>query len=265
MSPLLNVNHVAVSIRRDGGGTDILRDVSFQIQPGSAFALVGESGSGKSTLCRALTRLLPSPMKIEGSVLLDSTDLLSCSNEELREMRRRKIRYIFQEPYLTLNPLLKIKTLLRHAAPPETPDTILTESLTQAGLNNASDVLTHYPHQLSVGMQQRVMIAMAIIARPTLIIADEPTSALDESLREEVLVLLKSLQRSQRMSLLLVTHDLSIARRYADFVGVLYQGSLVEVAEAEKFFRSPEHQYSRLLVESSLRSTRESFSEENRI
>ena len=253
VNPLLKVTNLTVSRQIHKGERSIIRDVSFTLGSKSILALVGESGSGKTSLCRALTRLLPAQMRTHGSVLWRSTDLLNCSEVTLREIRKTKIRYVFQEPFLALNPLLKIGSQLRHASPDSKPSRAqMNDTLQRVGL--AADVLTRYPHQLSIGMQQRVMIAMATMAKPALLIADEPTSALDESLRTEMLDLLKSFQALWDMSVLLVTHDLSFARKFADFVGVLYQGNLVEMATVDKFFQQPQHSYSKLLVESLTRS-----------
>ncbi len=264
VNPLLNVTDLSVSCQTRDGERSIIRDVSFTLRPKSILALVGESGSGKTTLCRALTRLLPSQMRTHGSVFWGSTNLLNCPEQDLREIRKTQIRYVFQEPFLALNPLLKIGSQMRLASPDSrvTP-ALMNEALVQVGLNAADNILAQYPHQLSIGMQQRVMIAMATIARPLLLIADEPTSALDESLRAEILDLLKSLQSLWGMSVLFVTHDLSVARTYADHVGVLYQGHLVEMATVEKFFQQPQHSYSQLLVESLPRSSSNLLSEKS--
>jgi ABC-type dipeptide/oligopeptide/nickel transport system ATPase component len=250
MDEILVVSNL--SIRLEEGAHEIIRDVSFRMSKPGILAIVGESGSGKTTLCRSLTELFVEPKKViaRGSVLFEEFDLLRCDEKKLREIRQKRIRYVFQEPLQALNPVQTIRRQLELAAPLPRSQVELIADLERVGLTNAKEVLGLYPHELSMGMAQRVLIAMAIMPKPVLLIADEPTSALDATLRYQLLDLLKALQRENDMAILLVTHDLDIARRYADTIAVLRNGQIVEHAPTEKFFDSPEHEYSNLLIAS---------------
>jgi microcin C transport system ATP-binding protein len=249
---LLDVSGLTVQYADGRSLSPAVRDITFSLQAESALAIVGESGSGKTTLCRALTRLF-SPhigVNISGQVRFGSVNLLACDDGLLADVRRRSIRYVFQEPYSALNPVATIEKQLLLAGGSEgtTRENIL-QLLSDLGLPQSEQILHRYPHELSVGMAQRVMIAMALLPQPSLLIADEPTSAVDASLRNQLLRLLRSIQTKRRMAMILVTHDLAVARYFADEVLVLRNGALVEKARAEDFFKNPENEYSRLLIE----------------
>ncbi len=229
----------------------IVGETSFVLEKGKTLALVGESGSGKTTLCRALTRLFPPSMKhtLHGTVRFNDVDLLTCTDENLRDIRRREIRYVFQEPQQALNPALSIRTQMALASDSDSnSEDAVHEALHSVGLESPHEVMRLYPHQLSIGMAQRVMIAMAVLPHPSLLIADEPTSALDASLRFQLLDLLKSLQLQNGMAMILVTHDLAIARKYADDIAVMRDGVVLELSSSTAFFQEPSHPYSQLLL-----------------
>jgi oligopeptide/dipeptide ABC transporter ATP-binding protein len=228
---------------------ELLHEISFSVRQKEVLVVLGESGSGKTLLSRSLTKLFPvaSSLKLTGSVTFEDQQLLELGESELSFIRRHKIRYVFQEPMQSLNPLAKIGRQMRLASdglPKD--DKILHHTLQLVGLDK--EVLGLYPHELSIGMAQRVCIAMAVLPSPALLIADEPTSAVDGSLRRKLLDLLISIQRSGTMSLILITHDLDVARCYGDRIMVMYGGRIIESATCNAFFERPLHPYSRLLV-----------------
>jgi ABC-type microcin C transport system duplicated ATPase subunit YejF len=230
--------------------------ISFHIRPGETFALVGESGSGKSVTALSVLRLLPLNGRIDGgSVRLGGEDLLTLPELEMRRIRGRRIGIIFQDPQTSLNPVMSVGSQVgevikrhfrvnRHAL-----DARTIELLGQVGLPEPERVRRAFPHQLSGGMRQRVMIAIALAGKPELLIADEPTTALDVTIQAQILALLKSLQRDSGMALWLITHDLGIVAEMADRIAVMQRGKIVEEADRERFFARPEHPYSRRLLE----------------
>jgi ABC-type dipeptide/oligopeptide/nickel transport system ATPase component len=251
VNPILTVENLGVTSADLPGGHSLVDDVSFSVNAGTTLAIIGESGSGKTTLCRALTRLFPqsSNLKIVGRVMFSSMDLLSCDLATLQILRRSKIRYVFQEPQQALNPVLTIQNQIQFSSSAEITANDIENILKEVGLDSAGEVMALYPHQLSIGMAQRVMMAMAIRAKPSLLIADEPTSAVDASLRYRLLDQLKSTQLKHQMALILVTHDLETARAYADTIAVMRDGKFVEQATTRDFFLQPQHPYSQLLID----------------
>jgi peptide/nickel transport system ATP-binding protein len=240
----------------EGGGPAIrpVDGVSFDLRPGETFAIVGESGSGKSMTALSLMRLLPETGYVEsGRAALGGDDLLVLPEARMRDVRGRRIAMIFQEPGTSLNPVLTCglqiaEVLARHVgitgAAARDRAIALLESV---GIPDAGRRVDEFPFQMSGGMKQRVMIALALAAEPDVLVADEPTTALDVTIQAQVLDLLKDLQRRRGTSILLITHDLGVVARMADRVGVMYAGELVEVATRERFFASPQHPYSRKL------------------
>ena len=249
---ILKAANLSVSASSPGGDRVLVHEVSFSVREKEVLIFLGESGSGKTILSRSLTKLFPaaSTLRIDGSVTFEGRQLLTLTEVELSSIRRRRIRYVFQEPLQSLNPLARIGEQMRLAAGgPSNNDRELHDTLKLVGLENGAELLDLYPHELSIGMAQRVCIAMAILPSPVLLIADEPTSAVDASLRRRILDLLISIQRSRTMSLVLITHDLDVARCYGDRIIVMYGGKIIEAAPWKAFFESPLHPYSRLLLD----------------
>jgi peptide/nickel transport system ATP-binding protein len=240
--------------------------VSFSIEPGEVVALVGESGCGKTSVALALTRLLPAPSAlVSGRVTIErlparpataqaGVNLLEASEEVLRALRGGMISYVFQDPATSLNPVLTIgeqllETIVLHTkARGEEATRLAIEWLGRVGIASARQRLNAYPHEFSGGMQQRVCLAMALSARPSLLIADEPTTALDVTIQVQILRLLRDLQRTLHLSVLLISHDLMVVERIAHRVGVMSDGRLVEVGAVEQVLHQPSHPYTKELL-----------------
>ena len=251
---LLRVESLQTSLAGAAGVVRAVDDVSFEVAAGETFALLGESGCGKSMTALSLMRLLPDAGSIVGGrILLSGRDLLALSESEMREVRGSELAMIFQEPATSLNPVLSVgeqivEVLERHASMNGTAARRRALDLVAAvGIPDPGRRLDEYPFQLSGGMKQRVMIAMALAGDPALLIADEPTTALDVTIQAQVLELLGQIQRSRGMGMLLITHDLGIVSQLAQRVGVMYAGELVEIADRAAFFASPKHPYSNKL------------------
>ena len=246
-APLLNVSNLSVAI----GATRPVDGISFTIAPGETFALLGESGCGKSMTALALMRLLPDAARITaGSVHFAGQDLRTLPEYAMRDVRGGKIGMIFQEPSASLNPVMTIgaqigEALKRHQGEARTEK--IVELLAAVGIPDPARRAGEYPFQMSGGMKQRAMIAMALAGEPDLLIADEPTTALDVTIQAQVLDLLRDLQRQRGMAMLLITHDLGVAAQMADQIGVMHAGKLVEVAPKSDFYRGPAHAYSQRL------------------
>jgi len=258
---LLDVQALSVEVLLSGRSVEILHDVSFSLTSGEVFVLVGESGSGKTTLARALSSLFPPGLgtSIHGRVEFDGSDLLTIEPRALRQIRKKQIRYVFQEPGIALNPALRVRSQTRfltaqgrngHNSTGTIREHSFHQSLMAMGITDPEEALDSYPHQLSVGTLQRILIAAAIAPRPRLLIADEPTSAVDAELRYQILDLLTRFCRKDAMSSLLITHDLEIARRYGDRIAVLYAGRILEISRKDEFLQNPLHPYSQMLLRS---------------
>jgi len=254
---LLDVRNLRVEFSSGARTVVAVQDLSFSIQPGETVAVVGESGSGKTTAALALTRLTPPPpaCRISGQALWqDGTDLLTCSPSILRQARGGKIAYIFQEPSTSLNPVFSVGFQIAEALrlhQPNLPD-VPTEVARLLGLVGIRDpeLRAHdYPHQLSGGMQQRAMIAMALACQPKLLVADEPTTALDVTIQAQILDLLRDLRKKLGMSVLLITHNFGIVANFADRVLVMLDGKLVEQGPVRDILRSPQHPYTKALLD----------------
>ncbi|HEX5243298.1 MAG TPA: ABC transporter ATP-binding protein, partial [Tepidisphaeraceae bacterium] len=249
--PLLELKDLSVGFDTERGQIRPVAEVSFSIYPGQTVALVGESGCGKSVTALSILRLIPQPPGriLGGQVLLEGQDLLKLSEREMREVRGKDIAMIFQEPMTSLNPvytigdqIMEAVTLHQHVSSREARD-IAERSLNDVGISDPHRRLQEYPHQMSGGMRQRVMIAMALSCQPKLLIADEPTTALDVTIQAQILELLRKLQRERGMSILLITHDLGVVAENADTVGVMYASRVVEFATVEELFDHPKHPY----------------------
>ncbi|UWM75493.1 ABC transporter ATP-binding protein [Rhizobium sp. WSM4643] len=256
--PLLSVRDLSVAFHQ-GGETSLAVDhISFDIAKGEVVALVGESGSGKSVSANSILRLLPYPSASHpsGEILFKGKDLLKASERELRDVRGNDITMIFQEPMTSLNPLHTIEKqiaeilALHQGMTGQSARQRVLELLNQVGIREPEKRLKAYPHELSGGQRQRVMIAMALANRPELLIADEPTTALDVTVQAQILELLRQLKAVHGMSLLFITHDLGIVRKFADRVCVMTKGRIVETGAVEDVFSNPKHDYTRHLLAS---------------
>lgn len=256
MSQLLEVDGLTVSFPGEGREVEVVRDISFRIGPGEFVGLVGESGSGKSMTALAVLRLVPSPGRIRGKVRLEGSDLGELEERELRKVRGGRIAMVFQEPMTALNPVLTVGFQIAEAIEAHS-DTNRGQALEEAArlldlvaIPQARDRLKDYPHQLSGGQRQRAMIAMALAAKPDLLIADEPTTALDVTIQAQILELLQKLRSELGLAVLLITHDLAVVAETCDRALVMYSGRVVERAAVDELFKAPAHPYTRGLMAS---------------
>ena len=249
MSALLNIKNLQVSFFTDEGEVRAVDGVSFAIKKGETLALVGESGCGKSATALALARLVATPPGVYkgGEILFEDEDVLKMNTDRLRALRGAKVAYIFQEPATSLNPVFRIGAQIREVLqlhrPAAATEAEVVRLLKLVRLPDAERRQRDYPHQLSGGMQQRVMIAMALAGNPALLVADEPTTALDVTIQAQILDLLRELKREIGLSILLITHNLGIVGELADNVAVMYAGRIVESAPAIDLLRAPRHPY----------------------
>lgn len=254
-SPLLTVSTLKTYFFTPGGLIKAIGGIDFSITTGRTLALVGESGCGKSMTALSILRLVPEPGKIvEGTISFAGEDLLRLPPTEMRRIRGNRIGMIFQEPMTSLNPVFTVKhqigevlELHRGLRGKEQWEEA-AELLRQVGIPDAQKRLESYPHQLSGGMRQRVMIAMALAGHPQLLIADEPTTALDVTIQAQILELLSELRRSRGMAMLLISHDLGVVAETADDVVIMYAGLIMESAQVESLFNDPRHPYTRGLI-----------------
>ena len=268
---LLNVTDLSLDYVSPQGVVHALNGVSLSLGKSQLFGVVGESGSGKSTLAYSIVRLLPKNAIIQsGRVLFDGVSLLDLPEAKLREVRGRRISMVFQDPMTSLNPLFKVKDqigrvleLHRDTSKSEIRRLSL-EFLKAVELPDPEHVLDSYPFELSGGMQQRVMIAMALSCQPDLLVADEPTSAVDATIQAQILDLLSRLRRELGFSMLFITHNLEVVSAVCDSVGVMYAGSMVEVGTVTDVFSSPKHPYTQALT-AAIPTPRRSASEGKRL
>ncbi|HLJ43997.1 MAG TPA: ABC transporter ATP-binding protein [Candidatus Binataceae bacterium] len=257
MQPLLEVKDLRTSFFTDAGEVRAVDGVSFAVEPGKLMGLVGESGSGKTASVLSVMRLLPERARVMGgAVLFEGRDLVKLSEPEMRAVRGAKIAMIFQEPMTSLNPVFTIGSqigeavrLHQHTARRETLERTI-EALRLVGIADPDRRVNDYPHQLSGGMRQRVMIAMALACEPKLLIADEPTTALDVTIQAQILDLIRELQVRLKLAVILVTHDLGVVAQYADDVTILYAARVMEQAHCAELFNNPLNPYTRGLLES---------------
>ncbi len=258
MENLLEVKDLKVRFDGEAGPVHVVRGVGFALKKGTTLGIVGESGSGKSVTALSLLRLLPRPAGVieGGEVRLQGEDLLKLRPDEMAKFRGNRISMIFQEPMTALNPVQTVRRQLGESYvlhhPKMSPAEIEAASLAllkEIGIPAPEKRLGEYPHQLSGGMRQRVMIAMALACRPDVLIADEPTTALDVTIQAQILQLIKRLQREQGMGVIFITHDLGVIAEICDEVIVMYAGRIVERASAMKLFNSPRHPYTKGLLE----------------
>ncbi len=254
-APLLDVQHLTVVFEGSRSNVTAVDDVSFQIAAGETLGLVGESGSGKSVTAFSILRLVPPPGRVAGGrVLFEGRDLLALPEREMRQIRGARISLIFQEPMTALNPVMRVGDQIAEAltvhgqATREQARARAVELLDAVHISDARRRVRDYPHQLSGGMRQRVMIAIALACQPALVIADEPTTALDVTIQAQVLDLLRELRARYNLALLLITHDFGVIAEMADRVAVMYRGAIVEEGAVRQILRSPAHDYTRSLL-----------------
>jgi oligopeptide transport system ATP-binding protein len=258
MPPLLEVKGLHTEFRTGTGLVRAVDGISYTVEPGETVAIVGESGSGKSVGALSILRLIPNPPGLitAGEILFDGRDLRTLSEPEMREIRGRDIGMVFQEPMTSLNPVLTIgrqitETVEQHqGADRATADRRAIELLEMVGIADPARRLRQYPHQLSGGMRQRVMIAVALACNPKLIIADEPTTALDVTIQAQILELMKSLTQKLGVAQIIITHNLGVVARYAHRVNVMYAGRIVEAGNADAIYHNPRHPYTMALLRS---------------
>jgi len=253
-APLLDIRGLKVYYFARRGTVRAVDNVSLKLTKGESLGLVGESGCGKSTLGLAILRLVPEPGRIvAGSVIFDGLDLTKLSEEDMRRIRGSRIAMVFQDPMTSLNPLMKIgeqltETLMVHGeADKEVAKEKAISILSDVGIG--PERFNDYPHQLSGGMRQRVMIAMALILKPDLVIADEPTTALDVVTQAQIIDLMKDLKEKYKMSLIFISHDISLVSEVADRMAVMYAGQVVELGDVLSIFDEPLHPYTKALLE----------------
>ena len=252
---LLSVENLSVLFHDMNSPFVAVNDVSFQVDEGQIVGIVGESGSGKSTAAHAIMGLIRrSTSEVRGKALFDGQDLLSMPRSRLREYQGRELSIIFQEPMTSLNPTMQIGRQVEEAlrihtqlSPQERRSRAL-EAMALAELDEPEKLYSCYPHQLSGGMRQRVMIAAALVTRPRLLIADEPTTALDVTIQAEILQTLKQINRKEGTSILLISHDLGVIRRLCQQVVVMQSGRIVEEGPADRVFNNPTQEYTRQLI-----------------
>ncbi len=258
IAPVLELSDLTVSVNTEAGLTPLISNISFDLKPGETLAIAGESGSGKSITSLAIMGLLPPPaVRVTGGKIhLNKTDLLSFPETKMRDIRGNRIAMIFQEPMTSLNPVMTIGAQLSEAIMAHEPvrrkeaHLRALEALTTVRLSQPEKRMSQFPHELSGGMRQRVMIAMALALRPDILIADEPTTALDVTVQREVLDLLRDLQRDLGTAMILITHDMGVVAEMADRVIVMQSGQMVEQGDVKKLFHAPKEAYTKALLAS---------------
>jgi oligopeptide/dipeptide ABC transporter ATP-binding protein len=248
--PILDVRHLTVAFGPAQRPVRAVNDASFALETGEILGIAGESGSGKTTLCTALIRTLPRQARTEGEALFDGRDLLRLPEREMSALRGREIAMVLQNPMTSLDPLFTIGNQIDEVRRERGVAVSAVDLLRRVHLTAPELRLRQYPHQLSGGMRQRVLIAMATAAAPRLLIADEPTTALDASIQDEILLLFREIRDASGCAIIIVTHDLSTIRRLCDRVIVMYAGRIVEEGPTSDIFRMPRHPYTKALLAS---------------
>lgn len=257
MEQLLDVKHLETGMKKKDKWIQLTRDISFEVREGETVGIVGESGCGKSLTALSVIRLLAKGIQIkEGSILFQGKNLVELSDNEMDEIRGNQISMIFQDTLSSLNPVLTIGNQLMegiklHRKLSDKKEEIrknAVDLLKKVGLPRAEKIMKEYPFQLSGGMRQRAMIAMALSSRPKLLIADEPTTALDVTIQAQIVELLRELRKENKMSMLLISHDIGLVAELADRVIVMYAGEIVEEAEVYELFDHPKHPYTKALL-----------------
>lgn len=253
---LLEVRNLKIKFNNNENYT--IDDIDLDVKNGEIISLVGESGSGKSLTSLAIMKLISANAHIEGNIKFEGRDLLDLNEKDMCDIRGKEISMIFQEPMIALNPLFNVEYQIGEVIKEHTNlkkaerRNIIIDLLEKVKIKNPNDVLKKYPHELSGGMRQRIMIAMAIALKPKLLIADEPTTALDVTVQKEILKLIKDISKEYNMSVIFITHDLDVVAEIADKVYVMYLGKIVEEADVYEFFDNQKHPYSKGLLMSRL-------------
>lgn len=252
---LLDVRNLRIDFHGRNGHLRAVDNISFALDKGDTLAVVGESGSGKSVTSLAMTRLLPPPpaCQVSGEILFEGRDMLALSSGKLRRIRGKEIAYVFQEPSTSLNPVFTIGNQIAEAIRLHRPEIKnvreeIIRVLDLVKIRDAASRYKDYPHQLSGGMQQRVMIAMALACQPKLLIADEPTTALDVTIQAQIMDLLKELKEKLGMSIVLITHNFGIVNGFAGKVIVMFRGKIVEAGTTQEVLQNPQHPYTKALI-----------------
>ena len=256
MPDLLKVKNLKIAFHESGESIEVVHGIDFSVAgSGQTVAILGESGSGKSVTCLSLTNLLPQAPSctVSGEILFAEKDILRMSGKELRKIRGAGIAYIFQEPSASLNPVFTVGYQIKEAVRLHRPDLSdakarTIELLELVGIRDAAQRYSAYPHEMSGGMQQRVMIAMALACEPKLLVADEPTTALDVTIQAQIIDLLRELRSKLGMSIILITHNFGIVKGFADEVLVMYQGNIVERGTVDTVLSAPQHPYTKALI-----------------
>ena len=256
MTYLLKVSDLRITFNSRGGSNEVVHGINFSVKPdGQTLAILGESGSGKSVSCMSLTQLLPKPPDciVSGEILFEEKNVLKMDAEAIRGVRGNGIAYIFQEPSSSLNPVFTVGYQIAEAVRLHRPDIgdvkgRVVELLELVGIRDAVKRYSAYPHEMSGGMQQRVMIAMALACEPKLLVADEPTTALDVTIQAQIMDLLRELREKLGMSIILITHNFGIVKGFADEVIVMYRGEIVEQGAVETILKNPQHSYTKALI-----------------
>ncbi len=255
MANLLEIRNLSIRFRTEHGNVDAVKNISLSLKEGASLAVVGESGSGKSVTALALTRLLPVPPAefTSGDILFQDENVLAMKPDRLRAIRGGEIAYIFQEPSSSLNPVYSIRNQISEAIRLHRPDVKDVDAeivrwLTTVGIVNPEKRMHDYPHQLSGGMQQRAMIAMALSCQPSLLVADEPTTALDVTIQAQILAELKRLRAEFNMALILITHNIAIIQGLCDRIAVMFRGEIVEYGDTTSVLKNPQHPYTKALI-----------------
>lgn len=254
-SPLLQVKDLTIKFKGKDQEFTAVNKINLSLKKGRTLAIVGESGSGKSVTALSLSRLLPAPptCSVTGTIHYRDQNILALPEKKLRHIRGKEMAYIFQEPSTSLNPVFTIGSQIAEAIKLHRPDiTDVTSEIIHVldlvGIKDPDKRYLDYPHQLSGGMQQRVMIAMALACRPSILIADEPTTALDVTIQKQIIDLLKDLKSRLEMSIILITHNFGIISGFADDVLVMFRGNIVESGPTEQILRNPQHPYTKALI-----------------
>ncbi len=256
-TPLLQVKNLCTSFNVDAGEVRAVNGISFNLDKGKGLGIVGESGSGKSVTAYSIMRILVEPGKIVGGeILFNGEDIVKYSKKQMREFRGKRVSIIFQDPMTSLNPTFTIGNQLREAILLHTDrnraeaNARALEMLQLVGVNEPEKRLKQYPHELSGGMRQRVMIAMALACEPDILIADEPTTALDVTIQAQILELMKDLQKKMGMAIIMITHDLGVIADMCDEIIVMYAGRVCERGTVDEIFYNPRHEYTKGLLRS---------------